>query len=274
MKSRLSAETKNRIQKSFADNPVYLLIRPTAQEYQQHPGRIKLSAEEIFAECFRILDRIKSSPGSAPDICSCIFDDSYSDLLALCPEEGESELRNGSSLISLAVAMCLNAANRDELFIKTTGPVMAKDTTWDGISRSYSARIPNCGPTLAEFLADYMASERKISEEIKRFPASREIDSEQLKHYFKPSFRGIGKGNIIDFYPSLVEKLKTERNAKDFAFIAKMIYDSPHHANRQNTFSKWHRTFCNIVGCPYVKYKPNQLAQPSEALKEEFSSLL
>lgn len=272
MKNLLSAETKVLIQDAFRDNPVYLFIRPTALEYQQLLQKVKLAPEEIFAECFRILDRIKTCPDSAADICSGLFDDSYSDLLNIFPGSPENEIRNGASLISLSVAMCLNAINRDELFVKTTGPVIAKDTRWDGISRSYSAQIPKYAQPLLDFLTDYMSSERKISVEISRLPSARQIDTAQLQYYFKPVFRGIGRGNIVDFFTPFVEKLKGQRNAKDFAIIAKMIYDSPHHTNKLSTFTKWHQTFCTIVGCKYVPYKPNRLS-PTPALKSEFSSL-
>lgn len=272
MKNSLPAETKVIIQDSFRDNPVYLFIRPTALEYQQLLQKVKLAPEEIFFECFRLLDKIKTCPDSASEICSVIFDDSYSNLLNIFPGSPENEIRNGASLISLSVAMCLNAIDREELFVETTGPVIAKDTLWDGISRSYSARISKYAQPLLDFLTDYMSSERKISEEISRLPSARQIDTAQLQYYFKPAFRGIGRGEPIDFYSKLIEMLKVQRNAKDFAIIAKMIYDSPHHTNKLSTFTKWHQTFCTIVGCKYVPYKPNQLS-PTSALKSEFSSL-
>lgn len=270
MKSLFSTDTKNIIRDRYQDNPVYLLIRPTAQTYQQKLDKVKLAPQEIFAECFSILDRIKIQKDQS--YCAQVFDDSYSDILNLFPDSRENEIRTAASLITLSVAFCLNAIPWNEQAIPLLESVMSKDTEWDEISRSYATQIPTHAQPLQSFLTDYISSDRKISQEISSIPGSRQIDTEQLKTYFTPAFRGIGRGALIDQYSKLEERLKAERNAKDFALIAKMIYDSPHHINKQNTFKKWHQTFCAIIGCKYVEYRPNQLT-PSEAIKQEFLML-
>ncbi len=273
MKKRLSSDLRNLIQEDFGDNPVYLFLRPTVLEFQQTLEDVKLFPEEVFAECFRILDRVKSHADSASDCCSGIFDDSYSDLLDLFPGARDSEIRNGATIISLSVAMCLFAIGQDELFLRLMNPVMGKDLGWTAISRSFVSRYSRHSDSLSGFLNGYMASARMLSQETGQTSRARQIDTARLKGFFKSSFRGIGNGNMIDLFPLLVHRLQTDRNAKEFAVIALMIYNSPYHINRQCTFVKWHRQFCSMVECEYKPYRPSRLI-PSQSLKNEFSMLL
>ena len=269
MKKRLSSDMRNRIQEAFGDNPVYLFLRPTVLELQQTLESVKLFPEEVFAECFGILDRVKSHAGLEVNLCSGTFDNAYSDLLGLVPGARDSEIRNGASVISLSVAMCLFAMGRDELFLRLVDPVMGKDLGWAAISRSFVSRYPRHSDALSGFLAGYMASARRLSQEVIH---TRQIDSARLKGFFKSSFRGIGDGKPVDSFSQLVLRLQTDRSAREFATIALMIYNSPYHINMPNTFVKWHRQFCSMVECNYVSYRPSRLI-PSKALRKEFSML-
>lgn len=102
----------------------------------------------------------------------------------------------------------------------------------------------------------------------------KEINVEELKLYFKPTFKGIGE-NSINFFDSLINDLNTNWNPKEFAEIALMIYESnwindrmPHH------FNLWYTKFCNCVGCERKKYSPKDLKPIRESLQKLFSYLL
>ena len=101
---------------------------------------------------------------------------------------------------------------------------------------------------------------------------SRSIKEEELKAYFKLSFRGGGNGNIDYFTNNLLPDLKQNWSDKDFAKIALMIYDSGKlmPAMRPNTFKSWYEKFCGLVGCRFHKdYKPSIL-NPDDNLRRIF----
>lgn len=99
------------------------------------------------------------------------------------------------------------------------------------------------------------------------------IDEEKLKPYFISTFKGMGNGNI-NFFSSLIEELKTDREAKEFAQIALMIFESSKTSDRVgNVFTKWYTVFCECVGCEKKTYKPKDLRSPSESLKKLFNYL-
>ncbi len=106
---------------------------------------------------------------------------------------------------------------------------------------------------------------------------SRSIKENELKDYFTLSFKGGGNSPLrIDYFTEyLLPDLKMDRNTKDFARIALMIYNSnillP--PKRPNTFDSWYRTFCKLVGCKYIaSYKPSKL-KIDENFKRKFSYL-
>lgn len=98
------------------------------------------------------------------------------------------------------------------------------------------------------------------------------IDVETLGEYFKPQFKGMG--NCYDYFTQLTEDLKLRRNAKEFAQIALMIFESKNTTDRMpQTFSKWYDIFCKCVSCERKKYNPKDLRQPREELRRLFSYL-
>lgn len=100
----------------------------------------------------------------------------------------------------------------------------------------------------------------------------------EFADYFNAPFKGIGDGNIIDYYSKLVASLTDtarKRSVIEYAKIALLIYNSSKILQRKkpNTFSEWYQYFCEIVGCEYNKdYKPSKL-QATESLEKEFSFL-
>jgi hypothetical protein len=100
------------------------------------------------------------------------------------------------------------------------------------------------------------------------------IDIDKLNPYFISTFKGMGNG-IINHFDTMMEELKTNRTAKEFAQIAYLIYQSKQMNNRKpNTFADWYKIFCKNIGIEQVKgYKPNNLKNPSDAIKKLFNYL-
>ena len=104
---------------------------------------------------------------------------------------------------------------------------------------------------------------------------TRVINEDELKEYFKISFKGGGHGNIDYFTGYLLPYLKVNRSDKDFAKIALMIYYSGKLIDSMcpNTFKEWYGKFCELVGCGFhEEYKPNKLVI-DESFKRKFSYL-
>jgi hypothetical protein len=117
------------------------------------------------------------------------------------------------------------------------------------------------------------AAEEAKANKVNADKSQRIINAENLKDYFKPTFRGMGNGNI-NYFDAMIEELKTDRSAKEFAQIAYMIYNSSQLNHRKpNTFATWYRIFCENIGIKRGKYKPNNLKNPGEAINKLFNYL-
>lgn len=107
--------------------------------------------------------------------------------------------------------------------------------------------------------------------------ASHFIKESELRDCFTLAFKGGGNSTTrIDYFTEyLLPDLKIERNAKDFARIALLIYDSKVllSAKRPKTFDNWYRTFCELVGCEYnSNYKRSKL-DIDRIFKQKFNYL-
>lgn len=104
-------------------------------------------------------------------------------------------------------------------------------------------------------------------------PPVRTINTEKLKDYFTGSFKGMGNGTVNNF-DTMVEELKTDRTAKEFAYIAYMIWKSGKlNGRKPGTFSKWYKLFCDCTGCEKKAYKPNNLKNIPGNLAKLFNYL-
>jgi hypothetical protein len=103
--------------------------------------------------------------------------------------------------------------------------------------------------------------------------SQRTINVEGLEIYFSALFKGMGHNT--NYFSTMIDELKTDRTAKEFAQIAYMIYRSKKTSDRMpGTFNKWYKIFCENVNVPYVGgYKPNHLKNPNEALRKLFGYL-
>ncbi len=72
----------------------------------------------------------------------------------------------------------------------------------------------------------------------------------------------------------MIDELKANRTAKEFAQIALMIYKSNKMSDRKpNTFASWYNVFCECVRCEKKTYKPSQLTPFPENLTRLFNYL-
>jgi hypothetical protein len=102
----------------------------------------------------------------------------------------------------------------------------------------------------------------------------RTINTEKLKAYFTGSFKGMGN-STVNYFDTMIEELKTKRTAKEYAYIAYMIWKSGRLNDRKPaTFSKWYKLFCLCTGCEKKIYKPNNLKNIPENLAKLFNYLL
>lgn len=100
----------------------------------------------------------------------------------------------------------------------------------------------------------------------------RKIDSERLKDYFKPEFRGMGRN--LNHFESFVSDLEKDRIPKTFAQVALMCLKGNQMNNRKpNTFSEWYSIFCECVQCEKKTYKPKDLKPIPENIVKLFDYL-
>lgn len=111
----------------------------------------------------------------------------------------------------------------------------------------------------------------------KSIKKERILKEDSLKEYFTLTFKGGGNSatKINYFTEFLLPDLKIDRNDKDFARIAYLIYESGKliKTMRPKTFKQWYSIFCKLVGCKYnVNYKPSNLKIGDE-FKKNFNYL-
>ena len=93
---------------------------------------------------------------------------------------------------------------------------------------------------------------------------------ELLKSYFVAAFKGMGN-NMNYFDENLLKDLKKNRVGKEYAEIAKLIFESPKFKTEFKTkpFGSWYKTFCNVMGIKKLQYRPIQI-EIDDAIRSEF----
>ena len=106
-----------------------------------------------------------------------------------------------------------------------------------------------------------------------KHPQIRQFTNEQkelLKTYFTSTFKGMGN-NYNYFDENLIFDLQKNRTGKDYAVIAKIIYQSEKSNKefKKKPFADWYNTFCSIMSIEKKTYKPSQI-EITKNLKSEF----
>lgn len=116
-------------------------------------------------------------------------------------------------------------------------------------------------------------TQNKSEVQSKIIPQKRNINVDNLKLYFVSNFKGMGNGPI-NYFDMLIDELRTDRTAKEFAQIALLIFESDKLNNRKpNCFSKWLRIFYSDIDVLYVNYKPSKLKNENKKIRKLFSYL-
>lgn len=120
-------------------------------------------------------------------------------------------------------------------------------------------------------------SSEKNSEHIKnKIPTKRKIDISKLQSYFVGDFYST-RTNPINYFDKLIEELETNRNQKDFARIAFLIYsgNQMNRPKKPKTFLEWYRIFCQIIDItPNPEYgKESKMKNINEKLSSNFHFL-
>lgn len=100
----------------------------------------------------------------------------------------------------------------------------------------------------------------------KKIEHVRVVDIDKIGKHFKREF------DKKTYLPSLKMLLEQPESDKNLARMALLIYESKYFLSSDyNTFSKWYKDFCKIVGCKYHKdYAPSALNPISDKFKKNF----
>ena len=114
-------------------------------------------------------------------------------------------------------------------------------------------------------------NEAKYQQEEKNAVEPREINQERLSEYFTLKFLGRNSSNTNYMTEYLMLDLKKKMNAKYYAKIFLLMYDSPNlkPSMKPRTFTKFYQDMCEITGVEFIDgYKPNQLQMNEEEKKQ------
>ena len=115
--------------------------------------------------------------------------------------------------------------------------------------------------------------EVKYQQEEKNATEPREINQERLREYFTLTFSGSNKSNTDYFKEYLLPKLMEKMNAKYYAKIFLLMYQSPNlkHSMKPRTFTKFYEDMCEITGVEFINgYKPNRLTMTDKEKKDYY----
>lgn len=164
---------------------------------------------------------------------------------------------------------------REKFFIEKMG---GKD------GREYTIRLHSILETLSydsrmivEMIERLKTLDNPSPQKDKPIKKERILKEDDLKEYFTLTFKGGGSSTtkINYFTEFLLPDLRIDRNAKDFARIAYLIYESGKliKTMRPKAFNQWYSVFCELVGCEYnANYKPSNLKIGDE-FKRQFNYL-
>ena len=126
---------------------------------------------------------------------------------------------------------------------------------------------------LAKKYIDAIQAKREPQQEEKNATEPREINQERLREYFTLKFSGKNNMNTDYFKEYLLPKLMEKMNAKYYAKIFLLMYQSPNLKStmKPRTFTKFYEDMCEITGVEFINgYKPNQLTMTSKEKKDYY----
>ena len=282
MRYRLSQVGRDLVRDNCADNPLLLFLETPCLSVGEAMPAVRLTPEEVFLECISLLDFVKAHPERAEKHCQNLWKSTLADLRNLSGTLPKDEESMAVGAVIYAICCCLMQLEGVEYkalyHILLSSMVKNCPARLDVIGH-FMSEMGREVQSMGAFVREYMEGSESLSAKLdvllkpygQHKGQVRVVMKDELGHYFKAAFKGIGNGNH-DFYSTLVKKLEQERTSKEFAVIANMIYRSSVMTNKPATFKGWHKTFCELVGCEYVEYRPAQL-EPTEKQKSDFYML-
>ena len=198
MKSRLRKEEKESIHKAFQSHILYKLLFNPGTKFASKLA-YRLSPEELFIECFDILDSIKEkNRDDANYYVSSLWDREFCNLRDIKKdEESEEDVKKAVAVIIFGVAFCLNLSKKPiytELAASVFNNLLELEKYDDKIDILENIFTENYyqidSGKAQQALEEYMESDNFISDEIYELlnPASFDIGDgtiPMIPHIFK-----------------------------------------------------------------------------------------
>ena len=108
MDTRLQRSAKSAVRNRFGNNDLFLFMQSPCADYERKSAKIKLSTEELFYECMKVLDRIKENPSNALIWIVSVWNDLFNDYNDPKMGYDEEDVKTAVTEIVLCVAFCLN----------------------------------------------------------------------------------------------------------------------------------------------------------------------
>jgi hypothetical protein len=99
MRQRFLRQEKEAIRATYKQNVVYRAVRDTCTQFERLTPNLKLAHEEVFVECYTILDRMKEEPSDATRYVGTLWDILYNDIRDLDNRVPEDELQTAVTVI-------------------------------------------------------------------------------------------------------------------------------------------------------------------------------
>lgn len=107
MKRKLKKGEKDAVRNRYGDNTIFRVLKASSH-FESRMGKFRLSPEDVFYNCFDVLDDIKQNPDDAVMNVDTLWDDIYNDFRDWNIEGAKDEdIRLGTSIVIYCVALCL-----------------------------------------------------------------------------------------------------------------------------------------------------------------------
>ena len=170
MQYRLRRHEKEAIRKEYKDHPLYKAFAAPCKKYEALSDGFKLSSEELFWECLIVLDDIKENPDESRFLMQGLWNDKVVDYQELCPEMSREALEMAANMVTLCIAICLNALSQslyNTLTSVAIGQLRGEGHALDEMRETFMSNIYRYGEdNFNAAIAEYMDSDLFLSEDI------------------------------------------------------------------------------------------------------------
>lgn len=111
MQKRLQRHEREAIRNEYREHVAFRAVRDACTQFERSLKALRLSPEEVFVECFSILDQLKEYPEDGSRMVSTLWDATYNDLMDLDDTVPEEELQEGVTVILYMTNVLLMNSN-------------------------------------------------------------------------------------------------------------------------------------------------------------------